>query len=125
MTAWRRRHHPSLQLTAPAPKLVQTPMELFVDLNEANVGFKHWHPMPVTQNGDKLSGLGEMGGLWEWTSLALEKQEGYEPTKLYPAYSCTYGWTCGIITSALRFVCSRLLRRQAQRGARWLMGHTC
>ena len=43
--------------------------------------------MPVTQLGGKLGGQGDMGGLWEWTSSALEQQEGYEPMKLYPAYS--------------------------------------
>ena len=63
------------------------PQEYFADLEEANVGFKHWHPVPVTQNGGKLAGLGEMGGLWEWTSSALEKLNGFEPMKLYPAYS--------------------------------------
>jgi formylglycine-generating enzyme required for sulfatase activity len=63
------------------------PNELFVSLNKANVGFKHWHPIPVTQNGDKLAGQGDMGGLWEWTSSALERQKGFEPMKLYPAYS--------------------------------------
>lgn len=63
------------------------PRKLFVDLEDANVGFKHWHPMPVTHNGGKLSGLGEMGGLWEWTSSPLKKVDGFEPMKLYPAYS--------------------------------------
>jgi len=63
------------------------PNELFASLDKANVGFKHWHPMPVTQDGEKLAGQGGMGGLWEWTSSALEKQEGFEPMKLYPAYS--------------------------------------
>ena len=63
------------------------PNDLFVNLDDANVGFKHWHPMPVTQDGNKLAGQGEMGGLWEWTSSVLEKQEGFEPMKLYPAYS--------------------------------------
>lgn len=43
--------------------------------------------MPVTQDGDKLAGQGDMGGLWEWTSSALEKQDGFEPMQLYPAYS--------------------------------------
>jgi L-histidine Nalpha-methyltransferase / hercynylcysteine S-oxide synthase len=66
------------------------PNELFVNLDEANVGFKHWHPMPVTQNGNKLAGQADMGGLWEWTSSALERQEGFEPMKLYPAYSGEY-----------------------------------
>lgn len=63
------------------------PNELFVNLDDANVGYKHWHPMPVTQNGNKLGGQGDMGGLWEWTSSALEKQDGFEPMRLYPAYS--------------------------------------
>lgn len=63
------------------------PNQLFAHLDDANVGFKHWHPMPVTQNGNKLCGLAEMGGLWEWTSSALEKVKGFEPMKLYPAYS--------------------------------------
>jgi formylglycine-generating enzyme required for sulfatase activity len=63
------------------------PSELFVNLDKANVGFKHWHPMPITQDGGRLAGQGDMGGLWEWTSSALEKQEGFEPMKLYPAYS--------------------------------------
>lgn len=43
--------------------------------------------MPVTRDGDKLAGQGDMGGLWEWTSSALEKQDGFEPMQLYPAYS--------------------------------------
>lgn len=64
-----------------------TTEELFADLSTADVGFKHWHPMPVTPNGRKLAGQGEMGGVWEWTSSVLEKQKGFEPMKLYPAYS--------------------------------------
>lgn len=61
--------------------------ELFVDLTGANVGFKHWHPVAVTSNGNKLAGQSEMGGVWEWTSSPLEKHEGFEPMKLYPAYT--------------------------------------
>lgn len=63
------------------------PNPLFANLEDANVGFKRWYPVPVTQNGNKLAGLGEMGGLWEWTSSALERINGYEPMKMYPAYS--------------------------------------
>lgn len=66
------------------------PTKFHVDLEQANVGFKHWHPMPVTQHGDKLAGLSEMGGVWEWTSSPLEKIAGFEPMKLYPAYSGMY-----------------------------------
>ena len=49
--------------------------------------------MPVTQNGDQLSGQGNMGGVWEWTSSALTRHEGFEPMELYPAYT-------GLITSS-------------------------
>lgn len=63
------------------------PYHLFADLESCNVGFKNFHPMPVTQNGNKLSGQGEMGGVWEWTSSVLERVNGYEAGKLYPAYS--------------------------------------
>lgn len=43
--------------------------------------------MSVTQNGNKLCGQGDMGGVWEWTSSALERHEGFEPMTLYPAYT--------------------------------------
>jgi len=63
------------------------PRPLFADLTNANVGFKHWHPLPVVQHGNRLAGHAEMGGLWEWTSSPLRKREGFVPMKLYPAYS--------------------------------------
>ena len=63
------------------------PWEHFHDLSDANVGFKNWHPVAVTHDGNKLAGLGEMGGLWEWTSSPLERVKDFEPMKLYPAYS--------------------------------------
>jgi len=47
----------------------------------------HWHPSAVTQNGNKLAGQGDMGGLWEWTSSVLERHEGFEPMALYPVYT--------------------------------------
>jgi formylglycine-generating enzyme required for sulfatase activity len=67
-----------------------SPDELFVSLEGANVGFKHWHPTPVVQNGNKLSGQGDLGGVWEWTSTVLEKHEGFEPMSLYPGYTGTF-----------------------------------
>ncbi len=63
------------------------PHNLFVDLDGCNVGFKNWHPTPVTQNGKKLSGQGDMGGVWEWTSSPLEKHDGFKAMDLYPAYT--------------------------------------
>jgi formylglycine-generating enzyme required for sulfatase activity len=58
-----------------------------VDLLGANVGFRHWHPMPVSQHGNKLAGQSEMGGVWEWTSTTLDKHEGFEAMPLYPGYT--------------------------------------
>ena len=63
------------------------PLDAFVDLKGCNVGFQHWHPTPVTQNGGKLCGQSDMGGVWEWTCTPLSKHEGFEPMPLYPAYS--------------------------------------
>ncbi|KAK2059787.1 hypothetical protein LY76DRAFT_645228 [Colletotrichum caudatum] len=64
--------------------------ELFVDLDGANVGFQHWHPFPVTANGGRLAGQGELGGVWEWTSSPLARHEGFEPMPLYPQYTSDF-----------------------------------
>lgn len=64
--------------------------ELFANLQGANVGFTHWHPVAVTGQGNRLAGQGEMGGVWEWTSSALEKHEGFEPMTMYPGYTSDF-----------------------------------
>lgn len=46
--------------------------------------------MPVTQNGGKLSGQADMGGVWEWTSSVLDKHEGFTPMESYPGYTGYY-----------------------------------
>lgn len=66
---------------------VKSSNELFTDLQGANVGFAHWHPVSVAGNGNRLAGQADMGGVWEWTSSTLEKHEGFEPMSLYPAYT--------------------------------------
>lgn len=66
------------------------PNDLFVNLDGANVGFKHWHPIPVTNAENKLSGQGDMGGGWEWTSSVFEKYPGFEPMPQYLAYSVDF-----------------------------------
>jgi formylglycine-generating enzyme required for sulfatase activity len=53
------------------------------------VGFKHWHPVSVTDKGDKLCGQSDLGGVWEWTSTVLEKHDKFEPMTLYPGYTGT------------------------------------
>jgi L-histidine Nalpha-methyltransferase / hercynylcysteine S-oxide synthase len=63
--------------------------EPFIDLDGANVGLQHWHPMPVTAHGGRLAGQSQMGGVWEWTSTPLRKHEGFEPLSLYPGYTGT------------------------------------
>jgi len=66
------------------------PTDFFVDLTDCNVGFKHWVPSPVTSDGARLRGQGDMGGLWEWTSTVLAAFEGYIPMELYPGYSADF-----------------------------------
>ncbi|KAF2129679.1 hypothetical protein P153DRAFT_367046 [Dothidotthia symphoricarpi CBS 119687] len=66
------------------------PHDLFIDLEETNVGFKHWHPVSVVEKGGKLCGQSDLGGVWEWTSTVLEKQDGFEPMELYPAYTADF-----------------------------------
>lgn len=64
------------------------PNSLFINLEQNNVGFRHWHPVAVTEKGSNLCGQSAMGGVWEWTSTILQKHQGYEPMSLYPGYSC-------------------------------------
>ncbi|MCJ1472359.1 hypothetical protein MMC13_001006 [Lambiella insularis] len=78
--------HPSL-INGSGVKQSLDPKKLFANLETCNVGFKQFHPMPITQNGNSLCGQGQMGGAWEWTSSTLEKHEGFEPMDLYPAYT--------------------------------------
>ncbi|MCJ1429129.1 hypothetical protein MMC29_007042 [Sticta canariensis] len=66
------------------------PHQLFTNLEGCNVAFKHYHPTPVTQNGNKLSGRGDMGGVWEWTSTVLDKHEGFKPMESYPGYTADF-----------------------------------
>ncbi|KAK4174027.1 C-type lectin protein [Triangularia setosa] len=66
------------------------PDELFIDLSNANVGLHHWHPMPVTSQGNRLAGQGEMGGVWEWTSSVLQEWQGFKAMELYPGYTADF-----------------------------------
>ncbi|MCJ1390687.1 hypothetical protein MMC18_003548 [Xylographa bjoerkii] len=81
--------HPS-RMNGSSIKHSPDPRKLFANLGGCNVGFKHFHPMPITQNGKKLCGQSEMGGAWEWTSSVLEKYNGFEPMDLYPAYTADF-----------------------------------
>lgn len=77
------------------------PHELFIDLEGANVGFKHWHPVSVTQSGDKLCGQGELGGVWEWTSTVLEEHDGFKAMADYPGYTGNANYDLDVPGSAL------------------------
>ncbi|KAL2817132.1 C-type lectin protein [Aspergillus granulosus] len=74
---------PVLPPTASSPPV-------FVDLADCNVGFKHWHPTPIIQNGDKLAGHGELGGVWEWTSTPIAEHDGFKAMEIYPGYTSDF-----------------------------------
>lgn len=59
--------------------------DIFVDMTGKNVGFKHWHPIPLPP-ANKLS-AGCDGGAWEWTMTTFDKHEGWIASKVYPGYS--------------------------------------
>lgn len=59
--------------------------EVFVDMTGKNVGFRHWHPIPLPA-ANKLSAATD-GGAWEWTSTTFDKHEGWIASKVYPGYS--------------------------------------
>jgi hypothetical protein len=96
------------------------PRDLFVDLEGANVGFHHWHPVSVVEKGSKLSGQADLGGVWEWTSTVLEKQVGFEAMALYPAY--TGKFVIPLYNDFLTLI-SGFLRWQTQHHARWILGN--
>jgi len=82
---------PSTPITALQANGQEHPQpDLFLDLDTANVGFRHWHPVAVTGRGDTLAGQAEMGGVWEWTSSVLGPWEGFEPMSLYPGYTADF-----------------------------------
>ncbi|KAJ5371067.1 Ergothioneine biosynthesis protein 1 [Penicillium cataractarum] len=63
---------------------------VFRALDGSNVGFQNWHPVPVTPNGDKLAGQGDLGGVWEWTSTPLTAHEGFKAMEIYPGYTSDF-----------------------------------
>ncbi|OQD68015.1 hypothetical protein PENPOL_c003G09007 [Penicillium polonicum] len=72
-------------------KLQPDSERIFADLTGCNAGLQHFHPVPVTQNGNRVSGLGDMGGAWEWTSSFFAPQPNFKPMDIYPGYSGTSG----------------------------------
>ncbi|KAJ9604478.1 hypothetical protein H2200_011314 [Cladophialophora chaetospira] len=66
------------------------PSELFIELDDRNVAFRHWCPTPVTGNGDRLCGQSDLGGLWEWTSTPLAPHDGFKAMDLYPGYTADF-----------------------------------
>ncbi|PGH11748.1 hypothetical protein AJ80_07009 [Polytolypa hystricis UAMH7299] len=72
------------------PSLDHQPVYIDLDGNNCNVGFKRWHPTPVTHTGNRLSGQAEFGGVWEWTSSPLKPHEGFKAMELYPGYTADF-----------------------------------
>ncbi|KAL5332431.1 C-type lectin protein [Aspergillus crustosus] len=85
---------PTSNITGSGPQPVQPPTPTtaptYIDLEAKNIGFKHWHPTPVIQYGDTLAGHAEFGGVWEWTSSPLTRQEGFEPMEIYRGYTSDF-----------------------------------
>ncbi|KIW59988.1 hypothetical protein, variant [Exophiala xenobiotica] len=65
------------------------PNDTFLDLDDRNIAFRHFHPTPVTGS-DHLRGQADLGGLWEWTSTPLAPHEGFKPMDLYPGYTADF-----------------------------------
>ncbi|KAK5200061.1 hypothetical protein LTR92_000602 [Exophiala xenobiotica] len=65
------------------------PNDTFLDLDDRNIAFRHFHPTPVTGS-DHLRGQADVGGLWEWTSTPLTRHEGFKPMDLYPGYTADF-----------------------------------
>ncbi|KAL1938622.1 hypothetical protein VTO73DRAFT_11437 [Trametes versicolor] len=71
-------------------------LRLFLDTYQdtyaegANVGFRHWHPLPATAGGAARGGRGSNGGVWEWTATALDGHEGFAGTGIFPGYSSDF-----------------------------------
>ncbi|KAI9374611.1 C-type lectin protein [Aspergillus egyptiacus] len=76
--------------TQPVLQPATSSSPVFIDLANCNVGFKHWHPTPVIQNGDKLAGHSELGGVWEWTSTPLAEHDGFKAMEIYPGYTSDF-----------------------------------
>ncbi|KAL9104046.1 MAG: hypothetical protein Q9163_000943 [Psora crenata] len=76
-----------LQNGASGAEKTTEPYQLFADLEGCNIGLKTFHPIPISHKGRELCGRGGLGGVWEWTSSVLERHDGFEAGKLYPAYT--------------------------------------
>ncbi|KAF9889559.1 hypothetical protein FE257_007269 [Aspergillus nanangensis] len=82
-------HHHTLD-RQPVQPPSRDALPVFVDVDGCNVGFKHWHPTPVIQNGDRLAGHSELGGAWEWTSTPLAPHDGFKAMDIYPGYTADF-----------------------------------
>ncbi|EXJ78765.1 hypothetical protein A1O1_09167 [Capronia coronata CBS 617.96] len=76
--------------SAKGPSTTLNPNDLFIDLSDRDVAFRHWHPTPVTGEGGRLCGQSDLGGLWEWTSTPLAPYEGFKAMDLYPGYTADF-----------------------------------
>ncbi|KAI0771720.1 C-type lectin protein [Trametes elegans] len=71
-------------------------LRLFLDTYQisyaegANVGFRHWHPLPATAGGAADGGRGSNGGVWEWTATVLAPHDGFAGTGIFPGYTSDF-----------------------------------
>ncbi|KAJ6603139.1 C-type lectin protein [Mycena sp. CBHHK59/15] len=72
-------------------------LRLFLDTYDvgyeggANVGFRHWHPIPASAGMEESEGgRGSNGGIWEWTTTLFDNHDGLVPTNLFTGYSTDF-----------------------------------
>ncbi|KAJ2520215.1 hypothetical protein H4217_002191 [Coemansia sp. RSA 1939] len=83
------------QNTTLEEQVMQQPFDMYIP-SDANIGFAHWHPVPVStskvrhDNGSALPDASFVGNGWEWTATMFQPYNGFEASPMYPGYSADF-----------------------------------